>query len=106
MPQPKWVLAMGLCASTGGMFNNYAVVQGVDHIVPVDMYLAGCPPRPEMLLDSIIKLHEKIQDRQARGQQDTADTEREHIALHLPIQPSAPMPARDEHPAGRTRGTG
>jgi NADH-quinone oxidoreductase subunit B len=60
MPNPKWVLAMGVCASSGGMFNNYAIVQGVDHIVPVDMYLPGCPPRPEMLIDAILKLHEKI----------------------------------------------
>ncbi|GAA3365121.1 MULTISPECIES: NuoB/complex I 20 kDa subunit family protein [Saccharopolyspora] len=62
MPEPRWVLAMGVCASTGGMFNNYAVVQGVDHVVPVDMYLPGCPPRPEMLLDAILKLHAKIMD--------------------------------------------
>ncbi|MGW4526028.1 NuoB/complex I 20 kDa subunit family protein [Amycolatopsis sp. NPDC004378] len=62
MAEPKWVLAMGVCASSGGMFNNYAVVQGVDHVVPVDMYLPGCPPRPEMLLDAILKLHAKIQD--------------------------------------------
>jgi NADH-quinone oxidoreductase subunit B len=60
MPEPKWVLAMGVCASSGGMFNNYAIVQGVDHIVPVDMYLPGCPPRPEMLMDAILKLHHKI----------------------------------------------
>ena len=53
---------MGVCASSGGMFNNYAIVQGVDHIVPVDIYLPGCPPRPEMLLDSILKLHDKIQN--------------------------------------------
>jgi len=60
MPDPKWVLSMGVCASSGGMFNNYAIVQGVDHVVPVDMYLPGCPPRPEMLIDAILKLHEKI----------------------------------------------
>jgi NADH-quinone oxidoreductase subunit B len=62
MPEPRWVLAMGVCASSGGMFNNYAIVQGVDHIVPVDMYLPGCPPRPEMLMDAILKLHHKIQN--------------------------------------------
>ena len=60
MPGPKWVIAMGACASSGGMFNNYAIVQGVDHIVPVDIYLPGCPPRPEALMDAIIKLHEQI----------------------------------------------
>ncbi|MGH3326225.1 MAG: NuoB/complex I 20 kDa subunit family protein [Streptomycetales bacterium] len=61
MPNPKWVLSMGVCASSGGMFNNYAIVQGVDHIVPVDIYLPGCPPRPEMLVHAILKLHEEIQ---------------------------------------------
>jgi NADH-quinone oxidoreductase subunit B len=60
MPEPKWVLSMGVCASSGGMFNNYAIVQGVDHVVPVDMYLPGCPPRPEMLIDAILRLHDKI----------------------------------------------
>jgi NADH-quinone oxidoreductase subunit B len=60
MPNPKWVLAMGVCASTGGMFNNYAIVQGVDHVVPVDMYLPGCPPRPDMLIDAMFKLREKV----------------------------------------------
>ena len=60
MPDPKWVISMGVCASSGGMFNNYAIVQGVDHIVPVDIYLPGCPPRPEMLMDAILKLHDKI----------------------------------------------
>ncbi|SNV24833.1 NADH-quinone oxidoreductase subunit 6 [Dermatophilus congolensis] len=57
MPEPKWCISMGVCASSGGMFNNYAIVQGVDHIVPVDIYLPGCPPRPEMLFDAILKLH-------------------------------------------------
>jgi len=60
MANPKWVIAMGVCASSGGMFNNYAIVQGVDHIVPVDIYLPGCPPRPEMLIDAILKMREKV----------------------------------------------
>jgi NADH-quinone oxidoreductase subunit B len=62
MTAPKWVISMGACASSGGMFNNYAIVQGVDHIVPVDIYLPGCPPRPEQLMDAIIKLHALISD--------------------------------------------
>ena len=62
MAAPKWVIAMGACASSGGMFNNYAIVQGVDHVVPVDIYLPGCPPRPEMLMDAILKLHDHIYD--------------------------------------------
>src|ERR1700748_3327146 len=60
MTNPKWVISMGVCASSGGMFNNYAIVQGVDHIVPVDIYLPGCPPRPEMLIDAILKMREKV----------------------------------------------
>jgi len=60
MPDPKWVIAMGDCASCGGVFNNYAILQGVDEIVPVDIYVAGCPPRPEGLIHGIISLQEKV----------------------------------------------
>ncbi|MGB8253025.1 MAG: NADH-quinone oxidoreductase subunit B family protein [Anaerolineaceae bacterium] len=60
MPDPKWVISMGDCASCSGVFNNYAILQGVDEVVPVDIYVAGCPPKPEGLIHGIVSLHEKI----------------------------------------------
>ena len=101
MPNPKWVLAMGVCASSGGMFNNYAVVQGVDHVVPVDMYLPGCPPRPEMLIDAVLKLHHDIQTSKLGSQRKAEIASDEQAALdvrsHLRHDGSAAVsPDKDE----------
>jgi NADH-quinone oxidoreductase subunit B len=86
MADPKWVISMGVCASSGGMFNNYAIVQGVDHVVPVDIYLPGCPPRPEMLLDAILKLHDKIQNSKLGPHRQQEITELEEARLRrLPL---------------------
>jgi NADH-quinone oxidoreductase subunit B len=81
MPAPKWVISMGVCASSGGMFNNYAIVQGVDHIVPVDIYLPGCPPRPEMLLDAISKLRDKVEHTRLGANRQREITELEEARL-------------------------
>ena len=73
MMEPKWVLSMGVCASSGGMFNNYAIVQGVDEIVPVDVYAPGCPPSPETLIHAILTLHSSIENGELlRRRQDGA----------------------------------
>src|SRR5205809_5044631 len=101
MGEPKWVIAMGVCASSGGMFNNYAVVQGVDHVVPVDIYLPGCPPRPEMLLDSILKLHDQIRGTKLGANREREITELEEARLASPPLSHAPGTAAIEGTSSR-----
>jgi NADH-quinone oxidoreductase subunit B len=81
MPEPKWVISMGACASSGGIFNNYAVVQGCDHIVPVDVYLPGCPPSPDMLIDAVFKIREQIQHWPLMGHMSEVEAAKEKKAL-------------------------
>jgi NADH-quinone oxidoreductase subunit B len=83
MMEPKWVISMGVCASTGGMFNNYAIVQGVDQVVPVDVYAPGCPPAPETLMHAILTLHDNIQSGELTRRR-TASNGGAGIQVHVP----------------------
>ena len=87
MMDPKWVISMGVCASSGGMFNNYAIVQGVDQVVPVDVYVPGCPPTPETLIHAIETLHGLIENGELLRRRGNGGAN-----IHVEDQPRSPQP--------------
>ncbi|MED5166417.1 MAG: NADH-quinone oxidoreductase subunit B family protein [Actinomycetota bacterium] len=89
MMEPKWVISMGVCASSGGMFNNYAIVQGVDQVVPVDVYAPGCPPGPETLMHAILTLHDSIQSGELTQRRNTNGG---GAAIQVAVQPATDQP--------------
>jgi NADH-quinone oxidoreductase subunit B len=101
MPEPKWVIAMGVCSSSGGMYDSYAVVQGVDSILPVDVYVPGCPPRPDAVIDAILKLQKKIaRERPLAHLLEGPGVSDERGSGELSYQPNAAVPksVHDLHP--------
>src|SRR5881392_4213023 len=103
MVEPKWVISMGVCASTGGMFNNYAIVQGVDEIVPVDVYIPGCPPAPETLMHGILTLHDQIRTGELLRRRAASPSGGAGIHLDVAAPPPAPEPAPARGRSARRR---
>jgi NADH-quinone oxidoreductase subunit B len=99
MAEPKWVISMGVCASSGGMFNNYAIVQGVDQVVPVDAYAPGCPPGPETLLHAILTVHESIRTGELTRRRDRTGRGAE-LYIEPPERSAPPVVIRTAVPAG------
>ncbi|MDA0986022.1 MAG: NADH-quinone oxidoreductase subunit NuoB [Bacteroidetes bacterium] len=83
MPDPKWVIAMGACTSSGGMYRTYSVVQGIDQFLPVDVYLAGCPPRPDNLLQALMVIQDKIQKGESKGSPMTVSDEKKLLEINI-----------------------